>query len=140
MINKKYQLRPEVPGQLGPKTIMKNRQSSPSVEYLHFIFDGWLGDDLVECFPVYLISNALADNIKKTNLTGFMIKEAEIGYSDLFKQLYPNRKMPTFFWLCIIGNPVDDFWINSNKYLVVSQRALEFLHKFKIKNTEIIGI
>ncbi|SEA55951.1 hypothetical protein SAMN05660909_02491 [Chitinophaga terrae (ex Kim and Jung 2007)] len=135
---KYYKLIPEVPGELGEKTQMDSSVHPPKIEYLQFIFDGWLGDDLIECFPCFLISETLQLSLGKTDLGGFTIKEVEIAYSSLFEELYPDRKMPAFKWLVIIGKDGDDFFLDTKNNLIVSERCLGFLKEYgNLNNCEV---
>ena len=45
---------PEVAGELGDGTVMDTAVHPPWVSRLHHRFQGWLGDDLLECFPCFL--------------------------------------------------------------------------------------
>ncbi len=132
-----YKLFPEVPGQLGEKTQMDTTSDPPTVRYLHFIFDGWLGDDLIECFPCYLITTTFLKRLLMENLSGFDIEAVEIGYSEVFKELYPNRKLPEFKWLKINGQIGNDFFLR-DKCLIVSKKVLKiFEENGNIRNCEI---
>lgn len=127
-----YFIEPEVSGQLGDKTIIDSSRHPPKVDLLHFVFYGWLGDDLIECFPVFLISDNLKNGLSATSLTGFEIRECKIEESDEFKLLH-NVTLPKFFWLSVTGKENDDFCI-SNKKLKVSDKAFMILKQYKIQN------
>jgi hypothetical protein len=43
-----YILEPEVSGEIGERTVIDSSVHPPIVSYLHFVFMGWLGDDLIE--------------------------------------------------------------------------------------------
>src|SRR5688572_20150560 len=101
-----YFIEPEVSGQLGDKTIIDASLHPPKVERLHFIFYGWLGDDLIECFPIFLITEKLKNTLAVARLTGYEIKDCEIEESDEFK-LLQNVILPKFFWFSIIGKESD---------------------------------
>ena len=46
----------------------------------------------------------------------------------MFEELYPGRELPRFRWLDVHGRPGrDDFGLDSDFVLVVSERALEAL-------------
>ena len=77
-----YILEPEVSGEIGDSTVIDTSVHPPIVSYLHFVFMGWLGDDLIECFPVYLVSEHLAGALSAANFTGIRINDFEIGISD----------------------------------------------------------
>lgn len=133
-----YRLLPEVPGELGERTRMDRSFNPPKISYLHFIFSGWLGDELIECFPCYLVTDTLLKYLNDNGLTGFFIKEAEISYSSLFNELYPNRGRHEFKWLVITGQTGDDFFLSPENYLVVTNRCLNVLKEHgNLNNCEI---
>ncbi|WP_207516010.1 hypothetical protein [Longitalea luteola] len=127
-----YLIEPEVSGQLGDNTIMNASLHPPKVERLHFVFYGWLGDDLIECFPIFLITEKLKNGLVVTKLTGYEIKDCQIEESDEFK-LLQNVTLPRFFWFLVTGNEKDDFSI-SNKKLKVSDNAFSILNQYNLEN------
>lgn len=127
-----YFIEPEVSGQLGDNTNIDVSIDPPKVEHLHFVFYGWLGDDLIECFPVFLITEKLKNALAISELSGYEIKDCEIEESDEFK-LLQNVILPNFFWLLITGNKNDDFSITGNK-LKVSDNAYSFLNQYNLQN------
>lgn len=132
-----YKLKPEIPGKLGERTDIDNASHPPKIRNLHFEFDGWLGDDLIECFPCYLITENLLMALNSADLSGFIMKDAEISFSQIFNDLYPNKVMPSFKWLIISGEYGDDFFMGNN-YLHVSSEALDFLkHNGRLRFCEI---
>lgn len=93
---------------------------------MHFIFDGWLGDQLVESFPCYLITPGLAELLAAAGVTGFELAEAEIETSEQFRELYPERVLPPFKWLQIVGTPAkSDIYLTSDNRLAGSQKTLD---------------
>jgi hypothetical protein len=123
-----FELRPEVPGELGPKTVMDTRVHPPKVSVLHFIFDGWLGDHLVESFPCFLVTESLARSFEEASLTGFELGDVNIERDDQLDELESDLKIPSFLWLKIVGEiDQDDFFITERYYLGVSKRALDLI-------------
>lgn len=126
---------PEVAGQLGSNTIMDTTNHPPVVMHLHHEFDGWLGDDLIECFPCFLVTERLAEALSKSRVTGFELRKAKISRSEIFNDLYPKRVLPRFWWLNIAGNDASsDLRLSTDGRLNVSDRAHELLCRFKIDN------
>ncbi|MBV7530989.1 hypothetical protein [Chitinophaga sp. sic0106] len=63
-MNKEYdRLLLEVSGELGEGTKIENSTHPPIVNYLHFIFNGWLGNELIECFHCYLVTDTLQQHL-----------------------------------------------------------------------------
>jgi hypothetical protein len=118
----------EVAGGLGERTIADCSRHPPLVERLHYEFDGWLGDQLVEAFPCYLITEGLAREI--AGLTGYRLELAEVSLSEQFHEVTaPEDPIPTstaWHWLRIDGVPgEDDFGIGSKHRLIMSSRAVD---------------
>jgi hypothetical protein len=91
------------------------------------VFDGWLGDSLVESFPCYVVTEALADRLAAT-FSGFALDDVETSASEQFRELHPRGVLPKFRWLRVTGIAgVDDFGMASDHRLVVSQRALDLV-------------
>jgi len=63
--------------------------------------------------------------------------QCEITTSQEFRDLYPNRKLPEFRWLKINGKTaIDDFSLDKEHNLIVSESAKAMLAKFKINNCD----
>lgn len=136
-MNKKYYiLEPEVAGGFGENTIVDTSVHPPIVSKLHYKFDGWLGDCLLETFPCFIFTSEVAEEIKDNNLTGITFSSLETSLSDTFIEIYGNKSLPTFLWGKLDKNQDDDFYINSDNELVVSLKALEILEKHQLSNCE----
>lgn len=142
---KLYMLEPEVAGELGEKTLFNNDNS---VSRLHYEFHGWLGDDLLESTPCYIVSELLGQSLIMSNITGFHLEEMEGSLTDEFIELYPNRELPTFKRLIPLGNIIiegaqfsgwsgEDICITPKKYLVVSEKAFEVFNAYNLKHCEV---
>lgn len=133
-----YYLDPEVAGELGANTVMDLSQHPPSVSHLHYNFTGWLGDDLLESFPCYIITRQLCDAIAQNDLTGYRFEAVEISKSSQFEELYPDKQIPEFIWLKPVGvGGEDDFGRAKDHRIVVSEKALRLLRTFCIKNCDV---
>lgn len=150
-----YIVEPEVAGEIGKNTVYdkkkKNIDGNEKIEiiFLHFIFDGWLGDELLEVTPCFLVSERLKNEIIKNNLSGCVFQEIKQSYGDVFMELYPNIKVPKFFRLIPINylnvdedkyienNDMSDFMISQKDYLIISENAKKIiLNNSNIKNSE----
>jgi hypothetical protein len=66
-------------------------------------------------------------------MSGIRIADAEISTDLEYDDAYPNRPLPPFAWLQIVGKPgQDDFGMARNHHLVLSERALQILSPFGI--------
>jgi hypothetical protein len=126
---------PEVSGGFGEHSVIDRSTGKMIVQKLHYQFDGWLGDELLESAPCYIASERLAHEVQRAQLTGVRFDEVEVTTSDQFKELYPDRQLPKFVWFKVEGIAGrDDFGIASGLRLVVSERALELLKRIGISN------
>jgi hypothetical protein len=138
MMKKKYLIKPEVAGQLGKHTIIDTTKYPPIVDKLHYEFDDWLGDDILQCFPCFISSEPLSNFLKDQKLTGFTFENCEISKSQLFADLNENGlNLPGFYWLRVIGNEDNDFFLLPNARLIVSEKALNALRQFNINYCDI---
>lgn len=133
-----YYIEPEVSGGLGDKTIIDTSVHPPVVTKLHIQFDDWLGDDLIECFPCFIITKSLARKVIHEKLTGYELDYVEISKSDEFKEFNTNKGLPDFLWFKVTGKAEkDDFWIAEDKRLAVTERALRLLKTKNLKEADI---
>jgi hypothetical protein len=131
-------LEPEVAGELGGDTVLDRSAYPPTVGKLHYVLTGWLGDELLESFPCYIVTERVADAIQEAAFTGYIIDNLRLEVSDQFRELYPSRQVPPFRWLRITGEPnVDDFGMSEEHLLVVSDRALAILRQFTLNECDI---
>lgn len=131
-----YVIEPEVAGGWGAKTIFaKTPEKNVVVQRLHFEFDGWLGDELLESTPCYIVTERLARDMRDARLTGVAFDKVEITKSPQFKSRHPGRYLPPFVWLKVNGTPgLDDVGIAPGRKFVVSGRALNVLQQGGLLN------
>ena len=115
---------------------------------MHFIFSGWLGDDIIESTPCFIITDDLKKWIEKSQLSGYKFQEVEVSLSDEFVELYSNREIPEFKRLIPNSSVVvedktytkwsgGDFSLSDKSYLVVSEKALDILNEYNIDNCDL---
>jgi hypothetical protein len=136
-MNSLFLLNPEVAGQLGQNTILDNTFTPPAVKKLHYEFQGWLGDDLLESFPCFICTKEFADKLNEHNLSGYLLKDCEVSKSEIFIELYPERPLPIFYWLKIIGDINDDLSLSNNGSLLISENALNVFRQNNISHCSI---
>jgi len=131
-------IEPEVAGGLGEKTQMDNSFFPPLIKNLHYEFEGWLGNDILESFPCYIVTEKLRDGIELEKLTGVSFDKVLISKSETFLELYPDRELPNFFWAKINGESNrDDFFITEKNGLAISERAYLLLKNYNIDRADI---
>ena len=133
-----YRIEPEVAGGWGEGTEADTTCHPPKVTSLVFEFEGWLGDSIVTSFPCYLVTEELAQSISHSKLSGYELADCKITKSEAFDELYPNKKLPKFLWLQVVGEAgVDDFGIGKDLRLLVSAAALSILKEHSLNDCEI---
>ncbi|MEX2172315.1 MAG: hypothetical protein WD851_23545 [Pirellulales bacterium] len=132
-----WKLHPEVAIEIEEGTIMDPSVHPPIVEKLSVRFEGWLGDDLLETFPCFLVTDRLRHAIEATGFTGCSFDEVEVSKSEEFDEMYPGRELPRFWWMKIPGMAAkDDFGISTDHCLVVSQRVFDLIMSFQLDNCD----
>lgn len=130
-----FTLEPEVAGGWGEGTVANTTTHPPVVSVLHYCFDDWFGDELVESFPCFIVSRRVARALLTARLTGFGLARVHQSTSATFEELHPGRILPEFEWLQVAGAAgVDDFGLSSDHRLVVSARALAALQSGQLEH------
>jgi hypothetical protein len=130
-----FALEPEVAGGLGKSTELDTSVHPPIVTHLEYMFEDWFGDDLVQTFPCFIVTERLHDALESASLSGYSFDDVTVSTSEEFEELYPDRVLPIFVWLKIHGQALkDDFWIGDFFTLCVSERALELLKRFNMEH------
>ena len=151
---KLYMIEPEVAGEIGEKTVYENYDAIVNdgeiavITHLHFVFMGWLGDDVLEVTPCFLISDRLKNAIEKSDLKGYEFEDIEISLSDDYLEMYPNRETPSFYRVIPKGTikiqdetyydwDNMDFCITEKAYLVLTEKAINIFKQFQIDNADV---
>ncbi|HSY19070.1 MAG TPA: hypothetical protein VK815_12075 [Candidatus Acidoferrales bacterium] len=135
---KYFVLDPEVAGELGINTVIDVSVHPPVVSTLHYELDAWLGDDLIQSFPCYAATEHMKKCIENASLGGAAFAPMEITLSDNFKELHSSKAVPAFVWLKIFGRAgKDDFGVESDGRLAVSEKALNLIKNLKLKHCKI---
>ncbi len=130
-----YIIEPEIAGGFGENTVMDPMSRPPRVSRFHYKLDGWLGDELLETVACYIATKFVVDILQSLHPTGVEFGQVEISKSELFDELYPNRKLPEFAWLKIKGTAgKDDFALSEKHRLVVSERVLSALRSATLRH------
>lgn len=133
-----YSLQPEVAGGLGDGTVIDTTVHPPLVERLHYEFEDWLGDDLVESFPCFLVSEPLAVRLTAAGLGAFQLKDVAVTLTLGAEELLSDTAFPNFCWLDVSGKAGrDDVGTTPTGLLVVSDQALAVLREFNINNCDV---
>ncbi|NQZ07411.1 MAG: hypothetical protein HRT35_09655 [Algicola sp.] len=133
-----FYIEPEVSGGFGKNNQADTTVHPPNVSKLHYLFDGWLEDDILETFPCFIVTKRLKNALMQQCFTGFSIDDVEISKSEQFDNIYPNKTLPNFYWLKVTGVAgKDDFGIANDHRLVISQRILNLLKTVNIVHADL---
>ena len=130
-------LEPEVAGGWGPGTDADTTVHPPVVRRLVYQFEGWLGDDLLETFPCFVVTDRLAQAIRASELTGCELGPVEVVKSEFFEELHPGREFPDFHRLYVFGEAGKDDFSIDNQRLRVSGVALAVLGRFDMEHCDV---
>jgi len=137
-----YVVEPEVAGGLGNQSVLDRSRHPPIVKRLHYVFSGWMGDDIVETFPCFIVTSRLAEAIASAGLSGAELDDVVISKEPQFVRFSPEvaSSMPEWRWLRPAGEPhASDFWQRPDGRLVVSERSLDVLRRFNLNHAEVAG-
>lgn len=134
-----YIVEPEVPGGLGKDTVMDRSVHPPVVSKLHYQFDGWLGDALVESFPIFIVTEQAKRELQSVGASGSTFDDVMVTTSVEFDERYPNQHLPQFAWLKVTGKPGQhDVGTASDGRLVLSEKVLEVLRRIGLSNALVL--
>lgn len=100
----------------------------PSVSDLQYRFSGWLGDVLLESFPVFIISEEAAATLAREGLSGAAFEDVQVIVTQEFRERHTGPPLPRFVRLkppATVGDT--DFALAGDGRLVVSRKALRIL-------------
>jgi hypothetical protein len=128
-------LQPEVAGSLGEQSVLDYSSRPPAVVKLDYEFQAWLGDDLVEEAGNFIVTARLKAALEEFGATGCSFDNVVISKAEGFDELHPNVELPQWFWMKVHGTAgVDDAGLTEDRSLVVNERFLDFLKRFKISH------
>jgi hypothetical protein len=132
---KYFVIDPEIAGEMGPGTEMDDSVHPPIVSHLEYVVSGWSGDDIVQSYPCFMVTPQLGEAIRVARLSGGHCEEHGISVVSEDNSTASASDLPVLWLLKVNGKPhSDDFGLTEDTRLVVSQRALDVLHKFSIAN------
>ncbi len=101
--------------------------------------DWWLGDDLIEAHPDFLVTEVLRQSLARLpGFSGFSLESARVEASEFFKEKSGGRPLPSFWRLHVTGTPgADDMAVTPDRVLVVSGRILAVFLGHVLEQAEI---
>lgn len=124
----------------------------PAVSHLHYVFDGWLGDELLTTHPCFIMTKALAGSLRTSGVSGVQLGTVEVSTSELYRELHGNRQLPEFVRLIPLGViKVDDqlkvtgwsghdICLSETGDLVVAGRCLKIIQRYHLSHCEVIRL
>ncbi|MDA0167586.1 hypothetical protein OJ998_00690 [Solirubrobacter taibaiensis] len=123
-----YVLQPLVGGELGQDVEFDHATHPPVIDRVQYVLDYPTSEDLMESFPAFIVSEALAERFVAAGLRGFTLAEAEVLPGDNYLALYGDVPHKTYRWLQIAPRMPDaDVWLGDDLQLCVSDRAMAVL-------------
>lgn len=134
----KYTLEAEVPGHLGDDAIYSSDASGWNITKMHLVFDGWMGDDIVQILNCFLLTEKAKSLLEKSRLKGVHFERPIITKSEEFIERQPATVLPNFWWL---KPPLDvsdtDIMITRHGCLEVSEQAMLEFRKLNLAHASI---
>lgn len=133
-----YSLDPQVAGELGAGTSLDTSTHPPVVHRVEFVLDLPQADDLIQSFPVFLVSEDLGTRLKSARLTGFALRSARVSVSADYSAIYGDAPHPHYLWLKVDGRPSSsDVWLDSEFRLCASDRAFRIFEQGKLSACQV---
>ena len=132
-----YRLEPHVAGELGRRRSSIRRQP-PIVTAVEYVLDGPDADDLIESFPVFLVSATLAERLDGAGLTGFVLEHAVVRPSADYEAVHGDVPQSPYRWMRLHeSGPGADAWLGDDLRLCVSDRMMEVLRSHRLARCDI---
>jgi hypothetical protein len=125
-------LEPLVAGELGAGTSLDTSIHPPIVRQVQYVLDRPTRDDLIESFPVFLVSDALASALTAAGLTGYTLDDAEVIQSREYIDVYGGGAIKRYLWLRIEPSHAGDCWLDEDYRLCVSDRMMAVISQHEI--------
>lgn len=135
-----FVLEPWVAGELGPNTALDSTTHPPSVKSVEYLLDSPVEADLIESFPVFLVSEDLGRQLIATDLRGFSLVEANVAPSREYLAVYGQRPHKRYKWMRLQASPSPDAWEAADGRLCVSDRMMGVLEGANLEGCDIAGL
>ena len=127
-----YELNPEVPCEPGSETVWDTSVHPPRLSNVALEFDSWLGDDLIETFPLFAVTDRLRAALEEARVCGVSFERVPVTKSEQYAELNPEDEIGMWSLMTVSGREGtgDDAWLNAGWGLVVSQRFWDVVAQF----------
>ena len=134
-----YRIDPYVAGRLALGTDLDASTHPPTVTRLHYEFEQWPGMDIVGSFPCFLVTERLAVALSEAALSGVAFDRVVVTVDPQMRRFFPAqaKSLPAWRWLRPSHVSDADVQLDSEAFLVVSERAMEVLRGFDLSGAEV---
>lgn len=133
-----HALQSDVPDENGEHMQLDTSVHPPRIIHLHLTLDNWDGDEIIESFPVYVVTDRLGKALSNAGLSSFTLRNAEITLAPEEQAVLDRHgisELPNFQWLDVTGTAGRDaLGITDRVQLVVSDSALAVLQQFRMEH------
>jgi hypothetical protein len=104
-------------------------------EKARYVFDVWLGDDVVGAHPAVLVTGRVRQALERLpNPTGFRCTRAQVAGSRFFRAHSAGKRLPAFWLVNVRGRAGrSDMGLTRDGALVVSERVANVLLQFRVR-------
>ncbi|GEM_PF-1892215 len=138
-MKKYYYLHIWTGGEIDSNSIIADRSTHPYIlTKVGLEIDEWPADDLFAAWPEYFASERLCAKLAYWGYTGLTFDRVEkITIGKNFEANYPKIELLSYYWLKVKGIAgQDDFGLWKRLYLIVSEKALDFLRDNHVIHAE----
>lgn len=108
----------------------------PVVTDVEYLLDAPVEADLIESFPVFLISVALAEALTSAGLSGFELEDARVLPSLEYREAFDEAPHKEYRRLCPSDGEAADSWLDKQFRLCVSDRMMDVLERFDLSGCD----
>jgi hypothetical protein len=142
MRTKFFELEPEAAGFIGDKTVGDLHVRPLELKTLEYILEWEPTDDVIQSVTVYLITEQVKEALEAIGVTGaaFDHDNLKVKGDSQYRSTHKGLKcdLSKWWWLRVTGKGgIDDFGFSKTYSLVVSERVLNVLRRFKLEYCEV---
>jgi len=122
---------PVADGELGEDAVIDFDQKPRKPVVLHVYLFGYPESDLIQIYPIFLVSTSLKTAMERTGITGALFLPCKVSKSPQYEELSETLLIPEMWCLEPVGeDEVDDLVFHSETEIKTSSRFVELLKYF----------
>jgi hypothetical protein len=133
-------LEPLIAGELGDDTVLDTGSHPPLVRSVEFVLDAPTDEDLIESFPVFLVSEELGSALAAAKLNGFRLDDADVRPSSEYLAVFGEVPHKRYRWLRMISSGASDCWLDDQYRLCVSDRMYSLISRHRIEGCDVTAL